>query len=187
MKILQLSIVLGVLLSIGAIVPISGQISYPNPDQSPTTSNAQQNQMELTDKGSIKVGFYTDPEKPNTSNQTKFYISFNNKDSNFIQPHIDYKVSIKKGTDQIFGIPVTHTAEGSVMIPFQFTGSGTYKIIVEVDGILFQPIAPETATFTVGIASSAIPEFPASAAIVLVIGIISIIVLSARSGLIQNR
>jgi predicted secreted protein with PEFG-CTERM motif len=182
-KIFQLSIVLGMILSIGVIVPASGDL-YPEPVPSQTTNNTQQNQMQLTDKGSIKVGFYTDPEKPNTSNQTKFYISFNNKDSNFIQPHIDYKVFIMKGADQIFGIPATHTGTGSVMVPFQFTGAGTHKIIVEVDGILFQPIVPETATFSVDVVSSAVPEFPASTAIVLVIGIISIIILSARSKLI---
>ncbi|MGI0027114.1 MAG: PEFG-CTERM sorting domain-containing protein [Nitrosopumilaceae archaeon] len=182
MKILQLSLVLGMLLSIGTILPVFAQ--YPSPDDSSsTTNNAQQNQVKLTDKGTIKVGFYTDPQKPNTSNQTKFYISFMNKDSDLIQQHIDYKVSVKKGTDQVFGIPVTHTATGSVTVPFQFPDVGTYQVVVEVDGILFQPITPETATFTVGIESSSVPEFPANAAIILVIGITSIIALSARSRL----
>jgi len=185
MKIFQLSIVLGILLSISVILPISGQL-YPEPTSS-KPNNAQQNQVELTDKGSIKVGFYTDPEKPDTSNQTKFYISFINKNSDLIQQHIDYKVSIKKGTDQIFGIPVTHTAEGSVIIPFQFTNVGTYQIVVEVDGILFQPISPETATFMVDVESSVVPEFPANTAIVFVIGIISIIALSVRSRLIPTN
>ena len=166
-----------------AIIPGYAQICY-NCDDSSSNNNAQQNQVQLTDKGSIKVGFYTDPEKPNTTNQTNLSISFLNKDTDMIQQHIDYKVFIKKGTNQIFGIPITHTAQGSVGVPFQFTDAGTYQVVVEVDGILFQPITPETATFTVGVDSSSVPEFPTSAAIVLVIGIISIIGLSARSRLI---
>jgi len=184
MKVLKLSLVLVLLISIGSILPIFGQL-YPEPP-STTLNNTQQNQVELTDKGSIKVGFYTDPEKPNTSNQTKFYISFLNKDTDLIQQHIDYKVSVMKGTDQIYGIPVAHTAEGTIHVPFQFTEVGTYQVVVEVDGILFQPITPETATFTVGVGSSGVPEFPASAAIILVIGIVSIIALSARSQLIST-
>jgi predicted secreted protein with PEFG-CTERM motif len=185
MKLLLLVIMTSSILSIGMILPIYAQL-YPEPI-SPPPNNAQQNQVQLTDKGSIKVGFYTDPQNPNTANQTKFSISFVNKDSNMIQQHIDYKVFIKKGTDQIGGVPFTHTATGSITVPFQFTDVGTYQVVVEVDGILFQPIPPETATFTVGVESSSVPEFPASTAIVLVIGITSIIALSARSRLIPTN
>ena len=185
MKLFLLVIMMSSILSIGMVLPTYAQL-YPEPPSS-VPNNAQQNQVQLTDKGSIKVGFYTDPENPNTANQTKFSISFLTKDSDMIQQHIDYKVFIKKGTDQIFGIPITHTAQGSVTIPFQFTDAGTYQVVVEVDGILFQPIPPETATFTVSAGSSSVPEFPTSAAIVLVIGITSIIALSARSRLISTN
>ncbi|MBI3639508.1 MAG: PEFG-CTERM sorting domain-containing protein [Thaumarchaeota archaeon] len=185
-KYLTLIGIASMILSLVAIVPSYAQICY-DCDGSSSKSNAQQNQVQLTDKGSIKVGFYTDPEYPNTANQTKFSISFVNKDSNMIQQHIDYKVFIKKGTDQIFGVPFTHTAQGSVTVPFQFTDAGTYQVVVEVDGILFQAIPPETATFTVGVESSSVPEFPTSTAIILVIGITSIIALSARSRLIPTN
>jgi hypothetical protein len=148
-------------------------------DQTPSSpSNAQQNQVQLTDKGSIKVSFYTDPTQPNIVSQTQFYISFLNKDSDLNQQHVDYKIFIKKGVDQIFGIPVTHTAEGSVTVPFQFSDVGTYQLIVEVDGILFQPITPETATFTVGVESALVPEFPVTVGIILVIGVISAVFLN---------
>ena len=184
MKPLLLVIIISSILSLGMVLPTYAQYQE-LPSSVP--SNAQQNQVQLTDKGSIKVGFYTDPRQPNTVNQTKFSISFLNKNSDIIQQHIDYKVFIKKGTDQIFGIPITHTAQGSVTIPFQFTGVGTYQVVVEVDGILFQPISPETATFTVGVESSSVPEFPTSTAIILAIGIISIITLSARSRLVSTN
>ena len=185
-KFLALIGIASVILSAVAIIPSYAQICY-NCDDSTKTNNSQQNQVQLTDKGSIKVGFYTDPQNPNTTNQTKFSISFVNKDSEMIQQHIDYKVLIKKGTNQIFGVPFSHTAQGSITVPFQFTDAGSYQIVVEVDGILFQPIPPETATFTVGVESSSVPEFPTSTVIIFVIGITSIIALSARSRLFQTN
>jgi hypothetical protein len=165
-----------VLLSV-IVLPSFAQLDY---GDGPTTvpSNAQQNQVQLTDKGSIKVGFYTNPAQPNTVSKTQFYISFINKGSDSTQQHVDYKVFVKKGTDQIFGIPVTHTAEGSVVVPFQFADVGTYQVTVEVDGILFQPIPPETATFTVGIESASVPEFPTVTPIILLIGVFAVVSLN---------
>ena len=185
-KFLALIGVASVILSAVAIIPSYAQICY-NCDDSTKINNSQQNQVQLTDKGSIKVGFYTDPQNPNTVNQTKLSISFVNKDSDMIQQHIDYKVFIKEGTNQIFGVPFSHTVQGSITVPFQFTDAGSYQIVVEVDGILLQPIPPETATFTVGVESSSVPEFPTSTVIMFVIGITSIIALSARSKLFPTN
>jgi len=111
----------------------------------PDCNNNQQ--IQLTSGGTLKVGLSTDSINPNTTGQTQLKINFMNKQDSTIQPHIDYKVSIIQGSNQIFGIPLTHTALGSVTIPIQFQNSGTYQVIVEVDGILFQPIPPESSTF----------------------------------------
>lgn len=161
------------LLILTTIILSSGMLSsyaqlYPDQSSSSSPSYAQQNQVHLTDKGSIKIGFYTDPANPNTTNQTKFYISFLDKNTDQIQPHIDYKVFIKKGIDQIFGIPITHTAEGTITVPFQFTDAGKYQVLVEVEGILFQPVTPEIATFTIDVEPITIPEFPLAIQILLV-------------------
>lgn len=166
------------------VIPSYSQYDY---GQSPAAmpSNTQQNQIQLTDKGSIKASFYTQPSQPNTISKTQFYISFLNKDTGSIQQHVDYKVSIKKGADQIFGIPVTHTAEGSVTVPYQFTDAGTFQLIVEVDGILFQPISPEIATFTVDVESVSIPEFP-MAATILVIGVFVVVSLNRMRVIPRN-
>jgi len=173
-KCLTLIGIVSMILSLVIITPSYAQLCYDCDGSSRSNqSNTQQNQVQLTDKGSIKVGFYTDPGTPDTSNQTKFYISFLTKDSDLTQQHVDYKVFIKKGANQIFGIPVTHTAQGSVTVPFQFADVGTYQVIVEVDGILFQPITPETAAFTVGVKSASVPEFPVAAGMILVIGVIA--------------
>jgi hypothetical protein len=163
--------------------------------------------VKTTSGGTINVSFSTDPASPNPGDQTQLKISFINKQSGAIQPHIDYKVSVMEGNNQIAGIPVTHTAEGSVSIPVQFQDAATYQVIVEVDGILFQPIPPETATFTVNVGSgtssnatlpgnttgvsnmssngtnsAATPEFgPVVVSLVLVFSIVGVIILSART------
>jgi hypothetical protein len=104
--------------------------------------------------GTIKVGFETDPIKVVPGDQTQIKINFINQQG-AIQQHIDYKISVMNGGNQVVGgIPTSHTAEGAVSIPFQFQTAGTYQIIVEIDGILFQPIPPETAIFSLNVGTS---------------------------------
>ncbi len=132
----------------------------------------------------LNVGFETDPATPNPGDQTQLKISFLKKD-NTIQPHIDYRVSITQGDNQIFGIPVSHVAEqGAISIPFQFQSAGTYQVTVTVVGILFQPIPPETATFTTTIGSgSTVPEFGQIAGMIIAISITSVIIISRKAQL----
>lgn len=113
---------------------------------------AEQQQV-ATDKGTLLVNISFDPEKPVIGDLTKMKVEFINPKTNEIQPHIDYKVSVTKGDTSVFGpIPLTHTSEGTVTIPVEFKEKGEHKITIDVEGILFQPIPPETATFaaTVG-------------------------------------
>ncbi len=117
---------------------------------------AQEQSMEViqqTDRGTINVGLSTIPATPNVGEQTKFKINFINKNTNSIQEHIDYSVTVKKGTAQIFGIPLTHTAIGSVTIPYEFTEGGIYQVSVDVEGILFQPLPTESAVFSISVGS----------------------------------
>ncbi len=117
-------------------------------------AHAEEEQAKLTSGGIIKVGLSTDPANPNPGEQTQLKIDFINKQTNSVQQHIDYKVVIMKETNQVYGTSILHTATGSVTIPFQFTDAGVFQVIVEVDGILFQPIPPETASFTVTVGNS---------------------------------
>lgn len=119
----------------------------------PVFGQTQSQQIKLTSGGTINVGFSTDPANPNPGDQTQLKISFINK-QNTIQQHIDYRVIVTQGQNQVFGIPITHTAEGSVSIPYQFQNAGDYQVTVSVEGILFQPIPPETATFSLTIGGS---------------------------------
>lgn len=104
-----------------------------------------------TSGGTINVGFTTDPAMPNPGDATQIKINFINKQTNAIQPHVDYKISVMQDGNQVFGIPLTHTAEGAVSIPFTFQTAGTYQVIVDVEGLVFQPIPPENATFDLNV------------------------------------
>jgi hypothetical protein len=107
-----------------------------------------------TSAGTINVSFTTDPTNPNPGDLTKIKLNFINKQTNTLQPHVDYKVSVMQGGNQVFGIPLTHTGEGIGDIPFQFQTAGTYQVIVDIEGLVFQPIPPETATFDLNVGSS---------------------------------
>ncbi|MGI0004016.1 MAG: CFI-box-CTERM domain-containing protein, partial [Candidatus Nitrosotenuis sp.] len=102
-----------------------------------------------TDKGTLLVDIATDPVMPKTGDLTKLKIDFVNPKTNAIQEHIDYKVLVTRDGVPVFGpIPLTHTSIGSVTIPVEFKETGEHKITIDVEGILFQPIPQETATFT---------------------------------------
>ncbi|MEK6877168.1 MAG: CFI-box-CTERM domain-containing protein, partial [Thermoproteota archaeon] len=105
----------------------------------------------LTDKGTLEVGLSTIPAQPHPGEQTKFKIDFINRNTKAIQEHIDYSITVTKGNDQVFGIPLTHTAIGSVTIPYEFQEAGEYRVSIDVQGIVFQPIPTETASFTISI------------------------------------
>ena len=109
-----------------------------------------------TSGGTLNISFETDPSSPNPGDQTQLKINFLKGTS--VQPHIDYKLSVMEGSNQICGTPVLHTAEGSITVPCMLPDTSTYQIIVEVDGILFQPIPPETATFTLTVGNVTLPS-----------------------------
>jgi hypothetical protein len=115
-----------------------------------------------TEKGTLDVKLTYDVIEPNT--QTKINIDFINPQTKKIQEHIDYTVSVSKDGETIFGpIPLTHTSVGSVKIPIEFNlGEGTYIMDFKIEGILFQPIPPETVSFDVAVgeafAESTVPQ-----------------------------
>ena len=123
---------------------------------------AEYDQIVSTDIGTLDVGIYTIPEIPNTTEPTKLKISFLRPDTERIQEHIDYRVSVIKDGDYVFGpIRLTHTSPGYVTIPIQFSENGSHKIEVEIEGILFQPLPLEIATLTmnIGQAEATIPDW----------------------------
>ncbi|MDE1764703.1 MAG: hypothetical protein KGI27_00370 [Thaumarchaeota archaeon] len=138
----NLSVYIG-LFSIAIIIMIP---AYADPIVKPTSG------------GTLNVKFDTDPATPDTSSQTMLKISFIDKKTQAVQPHIDYYVTVTQGDQQITGAgspdQPLHTAEGSISIPIQFPADGTYQVNVGVEGIVFQPIPPETVSFTVNVGST---------------------------------
>ena len=112
----------------------------------------------LTNKGTLQVGLSTIPAHPLPEEQTKLKIDFINKNTKAVQEHIDYSITVTKEDTQVFGIPLTHTAIGSVTIPYEFQGAGEYKVSVDVQGILFQPIPTETASFAITAGKTSQPK-----------------------------
>jgi hypothetical protein len=122
------------------------------------TSNSSSSLTKLTDGGSITVKLEPSPNPIKSNEQTQLKVSFFKPNTKEIQPHIDYDMIINETSTNktIFqasnqtgqaGIPV-HTAESIVTIPFTFPTKGEYTIKIPIYGILFNPIAPKSVTFT---------------------------------------
>ncbi len=126
-----------------------------------TPAFAQTNSETLpTEKGTLDVRLSYDDIVP--GKQTKLNIDFINPQTQKIQEHIDYRLTVFKEADAIFGpIPLTHTSVGSVKIPVEFIDEGVYSVDFEVEGILFQPIPMEKVSFNVIVGeASAQPSIP---------------------------
>ena len=111
---------------------------------------AQENSQTLpTEKGTLDVKISY--EEIILGEQTRLNIDFINPQSESVQEHIDYRITVIKDDGKtIFGpIPLTHTSVGSVSIPVEFTEEGNYSVDFEVEGILFQPIPLEKVSFDV--------------------------------------
>jgi len=128
-----------------------------------SNESSEYSQIVSTSDGTLDVGIYTTPKIPNTNESTKLMISFLKPDTERIQLHIDYRVSVTKDGDYVFG-PMSrllHTSPGTITIPVQFSENGSHIVHIEIEGILFQPLPLETATLTinVGQAETSIPSW----------------------------
>ena len=104
-----------------------------------------------SEQGTLNIGLSVIPE-PEPNSVSKLYIAWIKPNFNKIQEHIDYTVTVVKDGENIFGpIPLTHTSPGKVKIPVEFTSSGEHQVIIEMEGILFQPIPAETTVFTINV------------------------------------
>ena len=135
--------------------------SYHADDDS--NESSEYSQIVSTSDGTLDVGIYTTPKIPNTDEPTKLKIGFLKPGTEKIQQHIDYRVSVTKDGDYVFG-PMSrllHTSPGSITIPVEFSENGSHIVYIEMEGILFQPIPLETASFTlnVGQTETSIPSW----------------------------
>ncbi len=112
-----------------------------------------------TEKGTLNVGVWIDGSA--TGNGTRLNIDFINPSTGMTQEHIDYSVTVTKDGSSVFGpIPLTHTSVGKVGIPVDFAEDGAYDVQIDVEGILFRPIPPETATATLSVSRQVLSLLP---------------------------
>ena len=104
-----------------------------------------------SENGTLNIGLSIDP--PAKANEvSKLHIGWIKPGFNKIQQHIDYKITVIKDGQNIFGpIPLTHTSVGTVKIPVEFTSNGEHQVKIEMEGILFQPIPLETTYFIINV------------------------------------
>ena len=104
-----------------------------------------------SENGTLDIGLSVVPEAEANS-VSKLHIGWIKPGFNKIQEHIDYRITVIKDGQDIFGpIPLTHTSIGTVKIPVEFLENGEHQIKVEMEGILFQPIPLETTYFTINV------------------------------------
>lgn len=121
------------------------------------TSNAAM--YKVTSGGSLNVILQPSPFPVIKGSQTNLKVSFDQKGSSAVQPHVDYDLTVMKDDKQVFqlsnstGYPnqPLHTTEGVVTIPYTFQQEGTYVVNITVYGFLFNPIKPETTQFTISV------------------------------------
>jgi hypothetical protein len=108
-------------------------------------------QVMPSENGTLNIGLSVVPTAE-INTVSKLHIGWLKPGFDKIQEHIDYSIIVTKDGQNIFGpIPLTHTSVGTVKIPVEFTSEGEHQIIIEMEGILFQPIPLETTVFTINV------------------------------------
>src|ERR687886_2790557 len=121
------------------------------------SNNSNDNMKKQTSGGALDVVLQPSPQPVSHTGPTSLKVQFLTKGTSTVQPHIDYEIIIKDSSGkQVFSAsqlagqpPPLHTSEGVITIPYTFPGPGDYTIDVTAYGILFNPIKPESADFTV--------------------------------------
>ena len=118
----------------------------------PVISAIAEVQTNTSSGGTLDAKIEFDNPQPDV--ETKMKVEFIDPLTKKTQEHVDYTVEITNDGNSIFGpIPLTHTSTGTVSIPVHLE-TGTNKIVIDVEGILFMPIPPETIAFEVSLGNS---------------------------------
>ncbi len=127
-----------------------------------TPAFAQTNSQTLpTEKGTLDVKLFYDEIVLGELNALR--VDFINPQTQNVQEHIDYRISVSKDGESIFGpIPLTHTSSGEIRgLKVEFVDEGIHTVDFEVEGILFQPIPVETVSFDIIVGeANAQPDTP---------------------------
>ena len=113
-----------------------------------------------SENGTLDIGLSVLPQEEGEGYSiVKLHIGWIKPGFNKIQEHIDYRITVIKDGENIFGpIPLTHTSIGTVKIPVEFLENGEHQVKVEMEGILFQPLPLETTYFTINIGKEKVDD-----------------------------
>jgi len=114
-----------------------------------------------TDKGTLDVKLSYDEITP--GELTTLKTDFINPQTQKIQEHIDWRLTISKDGETLWGpTQLSHTSEGSLKnLKYEFEEEGTYNVEFGIEGILFQPIPLEKVSFDIVVGeASAQPDTP---------------------------
>ena len=123
---------------------------------------AQTNSQTLpTEKGTLDVKVSYDEIV--LGQLTTLKTDFINPQTQKIQEHIDWRFSVSKDGETIWGpTQLSHTSEGSLKnLKFEFQEDGMYTLEFDIEGILFQPIPLEKVSFDIIVGeANAQPDTP---------------------------
>ena len=106
-------------------------------------------QTQTADRGTLDVRLTYDEIIP--GQMTTLKTEFLKKGTQEIQPHIDWKFTVTKDGQIIWGpTQLTHTSEGILKnLRYDFEEKGKYNLEFTIEGILFQIIPTEKANFVI--------------------------------------
>ena len=127
-----------------------------------TPAFAQTNSQTLpTEKGTLDVKLSYDEVV--LGELTTLKTDFINPQTQKIQEHIDWRFSVSKDGETVWGpTQLSHTSKGSLEnLKFEFQEDGLYNLDFEIEGILFQPIPMEKVSFVIEVGeANAQPDTP---------------------------
>jgi len=102
-----------------------------------------------TEKGTLDVKLSYDEIVP--GQLTTLKTDFINPQTQKIQEHIDWRFSVSKDGETIWGpTQLSHTSKGSLdNLKYEFQEDGVYNLEFDIEGILFQPIPLEKVSFDI--------------------------------------
>jgi plastocyanin len=102
-------------------------------------------------KNKIDVGLTWSPSNPKVGQITHFVISFLKEKADKNQEHIDYAFAVDDANGKtLYGTgSSSHSSGGVEQVSYKFENAGKYLFMVTIYGIVFQPVEPEEATFTI--------------------------------------
>lgn len=74
---------------------------------------------------------------------------FVNPNKKSIQEHVDYTITVSKNGHTVFGPITKHAVSGSVSLPMVIAERQPHDVLIEVNGVMFQPIPAETSNFSI--------------------------------------